>query len=53
MQIVFIGFESSSYLLLCEAVAVKWGNGIYRMQLGLFYTEICVSGVSLKDHLDL
>lgn len=49
----FISFESSSYLLLCEAVAVKWGNGIYRMQLGIFYTKICVSGVSLKDHLDL
>ena len=49
----FISFESSSYLLLCEAVAVKWGNGIYWMQLGLLHGEIYVSDVSLKGHPDL
>ena len=53
VQIVFISFESSSYLLLCEAVAVKWGNSIYWMQLGLLHGEIYVSDVSLKGHPDL
>ena len=53
MQIDFISFEFSSYLLLCEAVAVKWGNSIYWMQLGLLHGEIYVSDVSLKGHPDL